>query len=275
MACIAFQGMVNLLAKNDEESLIKAESIRQIFSINDYLDNKGPHFTLVHRSVTGLLSHIRLEDILQANDHEVNTKDDEGTPPLYFAAETGNAERVRLLIQHGADVNAINIFNQHALFPASWFGQTECVSLLLDAGADPNIANQHGETALYLATQAGYIDCVRRLLEGGSRVSAPARRPFLTALHAAVFFGYVKVVQVLIEFDADLEAKDESGRTPLQSALFWGYGQGGQKLDEVTKTLRKLGAEMGRLEGFECQNHGAKECYCGELIEELSKLMVE
>lgn len=85
---------------------------------------------------------------------DVNTGARWGAPPLVIAAHTGNTAIMKLLIEKGADVNAIN-FNpfggETALMLAAKEANLEIVQLLLTHGADANIAESHGMTALMAA----------------------------------------------------------------------------------------------------------------------------
>lgn len=103
-----------------------------------------------------------VKNTLEANANP-NIADDLGYTPLIFAVFTGNPELVKILILHGADVNArgkqtgstalfyvINIKAnmQHMKLVEKENKYKEIIKLLLYAGADPNIKNNPGATAL-------------------------------------------------------------------------------------------------------------------------------
>ena len=84
---------------------------------------------------------------------------------LYTAASKGDAEKVRLLLDAGADVNKVNNNGNSPLSAAADSGQHECLDLLLAApGIDINQANQNGDTPLCIAAAKGAVECVRLLL---------------------------------------------------------------------------------------------------------------
>jgi ankyrin repeat protein len=66
----------------------------------------------------------------------VGTGDSLPVPPLLRAAEEGEVAVVRLLLQHGADANAIDATGQSALFVAEVQGAGEISELLRSHGAD-------------------------------------------------------------------------------------------------------------------------------------------
>ncbi len=71
----------------------------------------------------------------------------------------GTANKVpaalRLLIQHGADVNAADSRGDRAIHVAAQQGLNDTVRLLVELGADPAAANGVGKTALDLVTPPG------------------------------------------------------------------------------------------------------------------------
>ncbi len=62
--------------------------------------------------------------------------DGRGDAPIHHAARNGDTEIVRLLINHGADVNATNKRGHTVLYCASGHGHLDAVRLLLDNNAD-------------------------------------------------------------------------------------------------------------------------------------------
>jgi Acyltransferase family/Ankyrin repeats (3 copies) len=71
-----------------------------------------------------------------------------GGTPLLWAAVTGRAEAIELLIRRGADVNAVDRDGGTALHAAAFMGHEKAVDVLLRHGAKVNAANSRGETPL-------------------------------------------------------------------------------------------------------------------------------
>ena len=78
-----------------------------------------------------------------------------GDTPLHHAAMRGK-ERVALaLLDHGADVNAVNAFNATPLHEAAVGGHAELVKALIARGADVNATDGNGRTPLERAEEQG------------------------------------------------------------------------------------------------------------------------
>ena len=70
----------------------------------------------------------------------------------------------KLLIDHGANVNAVSSNNSTALIYAATFGQDKIVKLLLEHGADHTHKDSSGHTALDHAKMRN-VEAVITLLE--------------------------------------------------------------------------------------------------------------
>jgi hypothetical protein len=115
---------------------------------------------------------------------------------LRQAAEEGRVERVKLLLEKGADVNAADVFRWTPLCWASVSGHVEVVKLLLEKGADVNAADGLRRTPLCWASQKGHVEVVKLLLEKGADVNT-ADTPGWTPLRLASEKGHVEVVKLL------------------------------------------------------------------------------
>ncbi|PIG83512.1 ankyrin repeat-containing protein [Aspergillus arachidicola] len=80
-----------------------------------------------------------------------------------------------------------------------------------------NVLDARGEFPLYSAAAGGYYDEVKRLLEQGAN---PSMRTLFqwTALHWAVGNGHANIVQLLLDYGADINAISDTGSTPLDMA---------------------------------------------------------
>ncbi len=88
--------------------------------------------------------------------------------PIHAAAAAAQIEVTRLLIEHGADVNARQQSGFTPLHEAAGSGKLEFARLFLDHGADLNARTDDGKTALTLAIEARQEAMVKFLRERGA-----------------------------------------------------------------------------------------------------------
>lgn len=95
-----------------------------------------------------------------------------GWTPLHYAASKGRVETARMLIGHGAIVNAPGPDGTTPLMMAALSGSKPMVELLLAQGADPTMFNLAHETAADWARKRKNADIAQRLDEAASQRAA-------------------------------------------------------------------------------------------------------
>lgn len=93
----------------------------------------------------------------------VNQKNIGGATSLHIAARNGNVQIAKILIDNGANVNAIDNEGWTPLMRATTSGNSELVGMLLDHGADASKVNSVGETAIIQAASSGCDECLNIL----------------------------------------------------------------------------------------------------------------
>lgn len=139
-----------------------------------------------------------------------NVVDADGTPALMAATLFGDAALVKLLLERGADPNRAGVGGTTALMWA--VPNVEKVRLLLDHGANVNARSETERTALLVA--ASYprtVDVLRLLIDRGADIRAQDRAS-ATALALAVRSADVDVVRFLVERGLDLNALPAASR---------------------------------------------------------------
>jgi len=193
---------------------------------------------------TGLHLAVRHPDALRLllqHGADPNIRDEgDNASPLHFAAARRNLESVRLLLDAGADVHgAGDLHHGNVIGWAAAKGNDAVVDLLLAHGAKHHI---------FSAMALGDHGLVERLVEEDPDCLSQRRSRFecgQTPLHAAFAppdgLGSLTgepdytLLALLIDLGADVEAKDDKGRTPLDVAVLRGD-------TEAARLLRAAGA---------------------------------
>jgi ankyrin repeat protein len=141
---------------------------------------------------------------------------EDSSTPLHKAcagSKPGHLTAVKLLLENGADVHALNKWRETPLLTAANHGQAGAVEALLRAGADPCKCTDTGWSPLSIAAYKGHDDVVRLLLEEG----APTEEadPTLSALLQAATKGLPGTVELLLRHGADHTVTTKKGDTAL------------------------------------------------------------
>lgn len=177
---------------------------------------------------------------------------------LHIAAQRGDIEFVELLLEAGADFEARTHIGIKPLMLAAQWDASLCVKQLIEAGADVHAKDDKGDTALCKAARARKLKSSLELIEGGADVNMTGEKGctpliqtiasvdqinthrllhnyieksgsnnFRTSKSNKRRFGLriinsysqmIKMIELLVEQGADVNAPNESGITPLMIA---------------------------------------------------------
>ncbi|KAL4233751.1 hypothetical protein ACF0H5_008431 [Mactra antiquata] len=204
-------------------------------------------------------NHVQVVEFLVDREADIERRDDENYTPLLLASVYGKAATVDLLIQKEADVGAVDKNDKTAVFLAAEENQLSAletllkyetvrgminvsdrldndplhiaamkgylpvVRTLLKNGADMDSKNEEEQTPLHLAAKFGRTNIVRELVSQDKNSVNDEDESSNTALHLAALAGHAKVADVLIEFGADVAARNVSLWTPLDCAAAKGW----------------------------------------------------
>jgi ankyrin repeat protein len=91
--------------------------------------------------------------------------------PLHEAVKQGNETIVRLLVEHHANIHALNVYGQTPLHLAVVNDQRSIICYLLDVGSNLNTPDSMGRMPLETAIVSGNEQLVRLLLSKGADVN--------------------------------------------------------------------------------------------------------
>jgi ankyrin repeat protein len=219
---------------------------------------------LYRASAYGL--HRSVEHLLEAGA-DPNDYTESYRTALQCACGSGSIEIVRLLIDHGADLNPAD-GGRNALHVAAYNGHGEILLLLVDSGAQVNATDVWFATSLQEACERGYVEVVQVLLERGADVNLMDLSG--TALHYTIFglrrsslqvydLHFAKIVRMLLDHGADVNTSRNARGCALLSACE------GKHIDRgVVQLLLDHGADPN-VAGGEYGNALCTACRLGDL----------
>ncbi|KAI1778867.1 hypothetical protein F4818DRAFT_437668 [Hypoxylon cercidicola] len=163
----------------------------------------------------------RVRDILAEEPPWTSSTDHDALrTALQKVAARGKLPLVRLLLDHGAEVNPRRDIEVPPLVKAAEGGQADIVAELLKRNADPNGRNRNGQTALFSACMKGHNEVIQVLLDAHANVEAQdkeGRSPllFLASEKPGKGKWTIETLKLLLSHGANIEVKDQIGRTPL------------------------------------------------------------
>ena len=185
-------------------------------------------------------------DLLVAKGANPAAKNNEGITPLHYSASGGRQAIASLLIANSAEVNERDAEGLTPLHHAARGGHWQTINLLVANGAEVNAKNAAGLTPLELADEKaaevlrghggqsaiklgalsddaanGSVEAVKRHLATGADVNGKddlGRTP----LYRAAYNGHTEIARLLLAANADTEVRDPNGWTPLHGAAYKG-----------------------------------------------------
>jgi ankyrin repeat protein len=204
--------------------------------------------------------------------------------PLMLAAREGEPELARVLVDAGADVNAVAGDGKTALALSIFNGNYEVASLLVDRKADVNKADAQRFTPLFWAVDRRNMETapnfpwmvtvdplplIRKLLDAGADPNAlvnntprarmregSPRIVFATALMRAAFAADLELVKLLLARGADASIISRDGETMVSAAaglaFIHGYHRGKTPAErlEVVKLFVSLGNDVNQADDY-------------------------
>jgi RNA polymerase sigma factor (sigma-70 family) len=148
-------------------------------------------------------------------------------PDIYEAASIGRTELVTQLLSD--DPSLLDSYSPEgftALALAAHFGHIETLQFLISRGGNIDAVSKHpmNVTPLHAALFSRRVEAAKVLIAAGADVrlrrgGSGWPRAGWTALHYCAAYGFVELVEPLIDRGADINAPDDEGKTPLRAAI--------------------------------------------------------
>ncbi|HEX2543487.1 MAG TPA: ankyrin repeat domain-containing protein [Ramlibacter sp.] len=154
---------------------------------------------------------------------------------FFRAIKRDDGRAITELLRRGFDPNALDPSGRTGLFIALHEGTLDAAQALI-AWPKTNVEwrSAKDESPLMIAALKGHTDIVVKLIARDADVNKPGWTP----LHYAATGGHVKIMQILIEEHAYINAESPNRTTPLMMAAKYGT-------PEAVKLLLAEGADPG------------------------------
>ena len=243
----ARRALLDAIENGDRRAVLKILSNSRHVDLNQREDGETfliRAIRLEHREIVRILLEKGADPNLRAISagHNGDNSNSQGETPLEAALETDDVPMVRVLIQHGVNLQQhqsvlhsttsdrmLRLLLEHGapvdgrnedgvtyLQVAIENDDEEIVELLIERVANVNVTDEYGATPLM---QVESLDLMRLLIDRGANVNA-ADKEGQTALHRVVLEpGKFELAELLIAQGANVNARDNEGYTPLDHII--------------------------------------------------------
>lgn len=175
------------------------------------------------------------DNILNHPGADLNIGDESGRSLLMLASQDGDKDTVGKVVLRGADnsvawaeaINAVDVEGNTALFYAAQAGQKDVFELLVSEGAtfrgqERIIANAKGMTPIMAACSGGHLhvlEVIKPTIQDVSQLDKKGNGALHYLAMGSVDEGGKEILQSLLACEAEIDARNEEGKTPLMLAV--------------------------------------------------------
>ena len=153
----------------------------------------GEGLTPLH--LAAISGNLTVLSVLGTNTPELlDSQDTQGHSALHWAVVCGQASRVRLLCDQGAQVGLADSEGGTPLHYAAMVDNTQVLDTLLEAGASPGLEDKAGRTAVSWAASSGGLSSFLRLVKRHPEAMSQRDAQSLTPLHCAAALGQGDII---------------------------------------------------------------------------------
>ena len=219
------------------------DKIKDYFSNPDYKvwqlkDENG--YTILHKSVFN--SDLEITELIIKEAKRrlgmgkgdslakfINDKTNEGLTALHYSANKGSIPLFKLLIENGANIDAVTNLGKNVMHMAAEGNQPSMIIYLItEQHQSSQSVDENGSTPLHWACYFGAEEAVNFLLNLKANINEQDKEK-LTPLHLAVNEGKENIVIKLLQKNADKYLANNKGELPIDLAKKKNY----KKIEEI------------------------------------------
>ncbi|ORX49723.1 ankyrin [Piromyces finnis] len=203
--------------------------------------------------------NINIVKLLLKNNADVNNKDIKGKCPLITSCEYGFENIVELLLTNNKiNINDTDSAGRSSLIYSCRKGNINIAKMLIEYGINVFVEDKFSNNAFYYATEKGYYDILKLLLQtcAVSESNKIDKKAFGGSdLLIATINNRVKIINLLLEMNVNIDETNRDGKTPLTIAcikgnenlvdLFLQHGANVNCKDNMEKTPLIYACEKG------------------------------
>lgn len=173
--------------------------------------------TIMHLAAS--LGNLDIIKFLSSNSVRcpIDVRNIKGETPVYKAAISGHSEVLKYLVNNGGDLLS-NTQGMTMLHDAAAEGNERAINCLIDNGLKVDTLGFWDATPLHLAVSHGHRRIVQKLLEMNANPNSKTKNLW-TPLHRAVLRDDADTVKLLIDKGGDITLLNGAGETPYTLAL--------------------------------------------------------
>jgi len=169
------------------------------------------HYLASMKKGEKLLALIEVDEVL------MKKADKDGRTPIAISVNQGLVPHAAFFLSHGADASGED-WTGCELVVTGYSKGRAMMNLLLENGADPEAVNPDGKNLLFMCIEKGDLQTLTGLINLKVDINRKYRDGTYPLIHA-IYKKNSRLIRLLIDSGADTNVKDENGNTPLVAAV--------------------------------------------------------
>ena len=148
-----------------------------------------------------------------------DSEEDQNLFCLFQAIRDGKHKKVKCIVKEKRlRLNRLNVRGVAPLHEACYLGSIKCVKILVEHGADVNFTDSEGWTPLHAAVCGEHTSCIKYLVENQADINVSDMQG-ISPLRIAVNVKNIELIDYLVKRGADVMSTSKDGKSTLQFAI--------------------------------------------------------